>query len=212
MYKSLDLLLQATAVVAALSLTGCSDDKTGASAPGNQAGCPAKDAGCPAKEAGCPAMQAGCPAAGPSHPGTADLPATGSDADVKAWIAGGEYKKGNWKCEPAPHAARSPSPHGTTQICSNATLSAHGTGEFPVGSAAVKELYKGNNVIGHAMYRKLSAGAGESWYWYEDMNGSVVANNTGDSGTAKSVCVGCHSATGSDTMHSGHDFVYTQVK
>lgn len=209
MQKSLQLLLQATAIVASLSLSGCSSDKTTDSTPGKDAGCPAEEAGCPA---GCPAKDAGCPAEPPANAGTADLPAMGKDADVRAWLAKGDYKTGTWKCEPASHPARSPSPHGVNQICSNATLSAHGAGEFPIGSSGVKELYDGTKVIGHAVYRKLKAGAGESWYWWEDMNGSVVANGTGDQGTAKSICVGCHSGTGSDANHSGHDFVYTQVK
>jgi len=214
MQRDLDSLLKLTAVIATLTLTGCSDSDTGTTPAGKAAGCPAEMAGCPAKDGGCPAADAGCPAEAVANPGTADLPATGADADVKAWIAKGEYKKGAWKCETAVHDARPSSPHGKNLICSNATLSAHGAGEYPVGSAAVKELYDqaGTNVIGHATYRKVNAGGGESWIWYEDLNGSVVANGPGDKGTAKSVCVGCHMAAGSDANHSGHDFVYTQVK
>lgn len=150
----------------------------------------------------------------PTNTGTAELPATGTDVDVRAWLAKGDYKAGTWKCEPEPHPARSPSPHGMNRICSNMTLSAHGAGEFPVGSAAVKELYDdaGKEILGHAVYRKLTAGGGESFYWWEDMKGSVVANNLGDKGSAKTICVGCHAGAGSDAMHSGHDQVYTQVK
>jgi len=220
MYRSLDSLLHATLIVASLSLAGCSSDKTAETAtpgedagcPAEKAGCPAKDGGCPAKDGGCPASEAGGPASGPVNVGTPDLPATGAEADIKAWLALGEYEKGNWKCEAAPHAARSPSPHGTNRICSNATLSGHGAGEFPVGAAAVKEIYDGANVTGYAMYRKLETGGGEAWYWYEELAGSTVANNTGDLGTARSVCVGCHAGAGSDAMHPGHDQVYTQVK
>ena len=220
MYKSLDSLLHATLIVASLSLAGCSSDKTADTAtPGKDAGCPAEEGGCPAKDGGCPAKDGGCPASGdggttsgPVNAGTADLPATGAEGDIKAWLSLGEYKKGNWKCEAAPHAARSPSPHGTNRICSNATLSEHGAGEFPVGAAGVKEIYDGATITGYSMYRKLKAGGGEAWYWYEELAGSNVANDTGDLGTAKSVCVGCHAGAGSDAMHSGHDQVYTQVK
>ncbi len=213
MYKNLDSLLHATLIVASLSLAGCSSDKTSATdTPGKDAGCPAEEAGCPAKDGGCPASEAGCPATGPTNAGDKDTPATGSEADVKAWLALGLYKTGDWKCETAPHDARSPSPHGMNRICSNATLSGHGAGEFPVGSAGVKEIYTGADITGYAMYRKLKAGGGEAWYWYEEIGGSNVANSTGDVGTAKSVCVGCHGGAGSDAMHSGHDQVYTQVK
>ncbi len=207
MHKDLHLLLQATAVIAALAISGCSSDSTSASTPGPDAGCPAKDNGCPAKDGGCPAKDAGCPAEPPANAGTSDLPATGPDADVRAWLAKGDYKTGTWKCEAAPHAARSPSPHGINRICSNATLSAHGSGQYPVGSAGVKELYDqaGTNVIGHAVYRKLKVGAAESWYWWEDLNNSTVANGTGDQGSAKSICASCH-------MGAPNDFVFTQVK
>lgn len=210
MHKDLHLLLGATAVVGALALSGCSSKQTDATASGAQAGCPAQPAGCPAAAADGGAAAAG----GPVNAGTSDLPATGTDAEVRAWLATDEYKGGTWKCEEAAHAARSPSPHGMNRICSNAALSAHGDGEFPVGAAAVKELYDttGKTVIGHAVYRKLGAGAGASFYWWEDNTGSTVANGTGDEGSPKTVCVSCHSGAGTDPNHSGHDFVYTQVK
>jgi hypothetical protein len=152
----------------------------------------------------------------------AQNPPTSGQADVKAWLATGAYKA--WKCEPAAHDARSPSPHGKNRICSNAVLSAHGAGEYPVDSAAVKELFddEGKNIVGYAVYRHVKAGTtGDTWYWYEtvplaspaphDANG-VVADGLGGAGPAKSICVGCHSAAGVDADHPGHDFVYTQVK
>lgn len=216
MNKDLHSLLQTTAVIAGLALSGCSSDNTGATsgAVASDAGCPAKDSGCPAVDAGCPGKEAGCPAETPKNPGTADLPPTGLDADVTAWLARGDYKTGTWKCESAPHAARSPSPHGINRICSNKTLSEHGAGEFPIGAAGVKELYDGAGaqIVGYAVYRKMKAGGGEAWYWWEQMGGSTVANGLGDTGVAKSVCVGCHAGAGSDSAHSGHDQVYTQVK
>ena len=40
----------------------------------------------------------------------------------------------------------------------------------------------------------------------------VVADGLGTSGPPQSICVGCHAGAGSDSAHSGHDLVYTQVK
>jgi len=148
-------------------------------------------------------------------------PSTGRQA-IEDWLTKGSYKK--WKCETAAHASRSPSPHGMNRICSNDLLSAASTGEYPVDASGVKELFDatGANIVGYAVYRHVKAGkTGDTWYWYErvpldsraphDANG-VVADATGETGPANTICVGCHQAAGSDAGHSGHDFVYTQVK
>ncbi len=140
--------------------------------------------------------------------GDAQTPPTGADA-LEAWLAQGSYRA--WHCEPAPHAARSPSPHGTDRVCSNDLLAAHGDGEFPIGAAAVKELDDGDAVTGHAVYRKVSAGGGEAWYWFEKVGDRINADGAGSSGEPKDVCVGCHAGAGHDGR-SGHDFVFTQVK
>jgi hypothetical protein len=140
-----------------------------------------------------------------------ELPLVTSDAEITAWINKGFYK--SWKCETASHAARSPSPHGNNRICSNAKLSGHTTGEYPIGAVAAKELTDASGTVnGYALAVKKKAGAGEAWYWYEIMGTMVVASGYGDTGSAKTVCVGCHMGAGSDAMHSGHDFVYTQIK
>lgn len=149
-------------------------------------------------------------------------------ADVEAWLATGAYK--SWHCESAPHAGRPPTVHDTTRICSNDAASTFsGTGERPIGTAAVKELYDaaGANIVGYAVYLKTNAASagGANWYWYErvpltsaaphDSKG-IVADGYGGDGTAHSICVGCHSAAGSDALHTptpgGSDEVYTQVK
>jgi len=221
-----DLLsvLEAACVAGAISLVGCGSDMAKspgeeAGCPGKGAGCPAVDAGCPGKGAGCPAVDAGCPGKDAGCPATAgtdadaQTPPTGDETAMSAWLAEGDYNA--WACESAPHAARSPSPHGINRICSNDALSTHGKGEYPVGAAGVKELYDaaGKKIVGHAVYLKVTKGKGEAWYWFEktDANG-LIANGLGDSGTPKTVCVGCHAGTGSDADHAGHDFVYTQVK
>ena len=163
-------------------------------------------------------------------PGDAQTPGTGRTS-VETWLTGGAYRA--WASESAIHPSRAPSPHGFNRIYSNGTLSAAAaastSGDWPVGSAAVKELYASANdttPIGYAVYLKLkpdSAG-GANWYWYErvpadsaaphDANG-VVADGYGDSGPAKTICVGCHSGAGTDAAHTpsvgGRDQVYTPV-
>ncbi len=161
----------------------------------------------------------------PVQAGTAQLPATGKYADIDAWLAKGDYK--SWHCEAAPHDARSPSPHGKNRICSNDASSTHGTGEYPVGAANVKELYDeaGTSIIGYAIETHVSAGAtGASWYWYErnpavkapakDGSEGLVANGLGVNAKTPEVdvCVGCHGGAGSDAAHFGHDLVYSQIK
>lgn len=168
--------------------------------------------------------------AGPGTPDAAvvsQTPPTGHDA-VEAWLTAGDYK--SWHCEPAVHEARSPSPHGFNRICSNDLVAANvsGTGAWPMGAAAVKELYAAQDgaIIGYAVYLKQAADSadGANWYWYErvpldseaphDANG-VVADGTGGSGTAMTICVGCHAGAGSDAAHTpstgGRDQVYTPV-
>lgn len=141
----------------------------------------------------------------------AELPPAATAQQMDAWLAAGHYR--SWTCETDVHAARPPSGHSPNRICSNALASAHGDGEYPVGAASVKELYDdaGRNVIGYAVARKLGAGGGESWYWYERLDGvGVVAAGKGDDGTPKRVCVRCHARAGSSTF--GHDAVFTQVR
>lgn len=159
---------------------------------------------------------------------SAQTPPEGADA-VEAWLAKGDYK--SWSCEAAVHASRDPSPHGFNRICSNDLISANatGTGNWPKGAAAVKELYAAvgdGTPVGYAVYLKKDADSadGANWYWYErvpldstaphDAKG-VVADGTGDSGPAKNICVGCHLAAGSDAAHTpsagGRDEVYTPV-
>jgi hypothetical protein len=194
--------LLALAIVTASALAGCGSDTP--NTPANDAGM-TTDTGTPPGDAG----------------GTAQLPPMGREA-VEAWLMTRVYTM--WHCEPMQHTARSPSPHGRNRICTNDALSGHtGAGEYPVGAAAVKELYDdaGMNIVGYAVARHVAPGTtGATWYWYErvpanhpaphDANG-VVADGLGNAGPASTICVGCHAAAGSDAMHSGHDFVYTRV-
>jgi hypothetical protein len=164
---------------------------------------------------------------GHPSPGQGDdqTPPTVGYEGVEAWLAAGSYKA--WHCEAKPHDPRSPSPHlGQNRICSNNLLSAAGPGEYPVGSAAVKELYDSTGAVlnGYAVYLHTKAGTtSDTYYWYErvplssgaphDQVTGVVADGFGGGMAAPEViCVGCHKAAGSDAGHSGHDYVYTQVR
>jgi hypothetical protein len=148
---------------------------------------------------------------------------------VEAWLKKGSYR--SWHCESEPHPFRPPSPHGVNRICSNDLLSAEagGSGDFPKGAAAVKELYAAADdaqPVGYAVYLKTAddSAGGANWYWYERVpldhpaphdDHGVVADGMGDSGPAKTICVGCHAAAGSDEAHTpspgGRDQVYTPV-
>jgi len=139
---------------------------------------------------------------------------------MKAWLAIGDYKK--WHCEAAAHASKTPSPHSFNRICSNTLLAGAGTtGDFPVGTAGVKELWDkvGGTIVGYAVYVKTVAdsAAGANWYWYEDNPtipapvGPIVADGFGTSGQAKTICVDCHSHADSTFAATARDFVFTQV-
>ncbi len=170
------------------------------------------------------------PPDGSTAPGAGDdqTPPQGA-AKVKAWLEKGAYK--TWRCESEVHASRSPSPHGPNRICSNDVLSANaaGTGDWPAGSAAVKELYARldqEKIVGYSVYLKTKAdsAAGANWYWYEVLPAPgnpqagaqiVVADGLGDTGSAKTICVGCHAAAGTDAARTptvgARDQVYTPV-
>lgn len=160
----------------------------------------------------------------------AQTPPTSGRVDVEAWLATGAYN--DWACEASIHASRDPSPHGFNRICSNDLIAANasGTGAWPEGAAAVKELYASATAttpIGIAVYLKTAddSAGGANWYWYErvpldsevphDANG-VVADGMGGSGPALTICVGCHTAAGADAGHTptpgGRDQVYTPVQ
>lgn len=131
----------------------------------------------------------------------AQSPPEGESA-LTAWIDQQFYKQ--WTCEGAIHDAREPSPHGRNRICSNDTLSLAQASPWPVGGAAVKELYDdGDNLTGYAVYKKVADGTdGSNWYWYETNAGSVVADGRGSTGAPLTICVSCHS--------HAEDFVFTR--
>lgn len=160
--------------------------------------------------------------------GDPQTPPRGARA-LNAWLVAGHYTQ--WACEPSIHPARSPGAHGHNRICNNAAMAeaATGSGDWPAGAAAVKELYTSaadTTPKGYAVALKIDddSASGAGWYWYEilridrddlDDTSSVVADGPGDAGGAKSICIGCHAAAGSDADHTptpgGRDFVYTPV-
>lgn len=165
--------------------------------------------------------------AAPDPAGDAQTPPSTGASDIEAWLAKGDYK--SWACETVDHPQIKVSPHGQNRVCSNSlTAGFNGTvdDERPIGSAAVKELYDDDSkLVGYATSLKVAnkSSGGGGWYWYErvpldsaaphDDNG-VVADGLGDAGPAKSICVGCHAAAGSDVMHAvtgSSDYVYLQA-
>lgn len=138
------------------------------------------------------------PDAAPGDPGDAQRPPQGHAA-LSGWLAAGHYKA--WACEPAPHPARPPGAHGENRICTNAALSATADGPYPIGAAAVKELYRSGSITGYAVGLKIAApAAGSSWYWYEAFGSSVIAD-----GVDRSLCSNCHAG-------APRDYVFTRVQ
>jgi hypothetical protein len=144
--------------------------------------------------------------------GSSQAPPTTDPDAVAAWLAAGVYLA--WHCEPEPHAARRPGAHGHNRICSNDALATHDEGEYPVDSAAVKELYDANGaLIGYAAYRHVAAGsAGATWFWYERFADAPNAFGLGDRNAPRDVCVDCHQQAGRRSGFPGHDYVFTQVR
>jgi hypothetical protein len=130
-------------------------------------------------------------------------PPQGSAA-LEAWIKTGTYKM--WACEKAVSRPRPHGAHGRTRVCSNALMSGHREGPFPVGAAAVKELYgHGDDITGYAVSRRVKPGpGGDAWYWYERTGPNVYEDGVGASG-----CADCHALA---QQRGGLDFVYVQVR
>jgi hypothetical protein len=127
--------------------------------------------------------------------GNTDVPPTGARA-ILPWLEAGSYE--NWPAESDVHP--SSGPHGSVRTFVNQTLfdsMAASSMVHPADSAAVKELYSGGTMIGWAVGVRLDDGPGEqAWYWYELLNGSVVADGIG-----VGLCANCHAG--------GTDYVLT---
>lgn len=123
-----------------------------------------------------------------------------ASGQIDGWLAARAYL--DWQCEPSAHAARPNGAHGTNRICSNDALSAHdGGGEYPVGSASVKEQFSSTGELnGYSVMVKTATGGGASWWWWERSGTTVFGGSNG-----ASLCTGCHSG-------APNDFVFTQVR
>lgn len=132
-------------------------------------------------------------------PGDSQLPPIDSAASLEKWLATGVYKA--WACEKDRHAARAGSAHAANRICSNNFLSTSASGEYPVNSASVKELFdSGGTIIGYAVGVRTKTGPTDaSWFWYERVNTTTYANGAG-----VPLCANCH-------RNAPRDFIYTQV-
>ncbi len=115
--------------------------------------------------------------------------------ELFAWLKTGAYKK--YKAESEVHASAAASSHGDVRIFVNDKLSESmeaGNKEHPVGSVAVKELYKDDGLIGWATAVKAKSGErGNGWHWYENTN-TENSDNPVAAGLGAGKCVGCHSA------------------
>ena len=125
-----------------------------------------------------------------------------SEADFKLLLAKGDYKQ--WKSEPSVGGS---SIHGATRTFLNDVLEQsqdQQNTEHPVGSIAVKELYRsdGTTLYGYAIEQKVAEGSdGNSWLWYEDLD--ISDEDVDYYGRDLRLCVGCHS--------SGTDHVRTSL-
>ncbi|MFN7700042.1 MAG: hypothetical protein ACK5U8_19245 [Deltaproteobacteria bacterium] len=212
MKRSFSSVLEAALLSSALTAAGCggnsSVDAGGQidAEPGCP-GCPAADAGCPGP--GCPGSDAGCPGpgcpgpgcpgvdAGCPGPGCPGVDGGGSAAMVPpdpsmydAFLRGDGFR--TWMCDPAPQPPLPDSPHGRNVICVNPTLAAAigGTGDWPVGSAAIKVTYDmaGAETGRYLDVRRTAETGAAGWYF-------LRSGGPGGSGTDMTTagCVGCHS-------------------
>lgn len=128
------------------------------------------------------------------------LPPTDSAEQLEQWLVAGAYK--GWLAESQIHA--SAGPHGgNVRTFVNAALAqslADEAATHPQGAATVKELYGGgtDTIIGWAVMVKLApdSAGGDGWYWYERLDATVYADDTG-----VGLCTGCHGG--------GADYVLT---
>ncbi len=166
-------------------------------APGTSAGCPGTSAGCPGTSAGCPGTSAGCPSNDSSTGAGAERP-----AEVEAVLAAIEDESyTSWEAEPMVHppGGGSPHPNNLRTFFNPALATSMGMSntEHPVGAAAIKESWDGDELVGWFIEVKIAEGAGpQTWYWWSDLAG---VDTVGAAGVG---CSDCHAA--------GVDFVTTE--
>lgn len=118
-----------------------------------------------------------------------------------AWLRAEEYA--DWESEAERHPTEGP--HGDEVLTYfNITLAASLESinvTHPPESAAVKELYRDDELAGWAVMVKpeLDSRDGDGWYFYETFD--PVSGSNAIAGMGESACVGCHS--------EGRDFIQT---
>ena len=176
-------IVSATLLLAALSACGGESDTDGAGGASSGTGTTSSGSG---------------GAGGSLEPG--EVPA--SKEELFVFLQAGGYL--DFPKESAIHASTGPH-FGTVLTFLNPTLEASlaaGNAEHPIGSAAVKELYKnGPDVGGWAVMVKTQATSdgGQGWYWYETVK--VTESDPGYAGQGIPLCFNCH-ASGIDFVRS----------
>lgn len=192
MKTNLRSILKAAAIAATtLVFPACDSDDDNAAAgttesndgsSGAAAACPSDGTSCPDGDSGTTASQVRPPEA----------------EAVIAAIEAGSYA--DWEAEPMVHPPGEGSPHpNDVRTFFNpelATSMGANNTEHPVGAAAVKESWDGDELIGWFIEVKIAEGTGpETWYWWSDI---------ADVDTVGAVGVGC-----SDCHAAGVDYVTT---
>ncbi|MFO0556514.1 MAG: hypothetical protein U0269_00715 [Polyangiales bacterium] len=141
------------------------------------------------------------------------------------WIAEGHYLR--WDCQTSAHPSPMFSGHTNTRVCLNTLwINTLPSQVFPVGAAAVKELWNSTRtaIVGFSVMVKVGPGnTAADWYWYQRVPADFVpppmlpepiqpdgtlADRVGTSGNALTICASCHSTAG-EPMRPGHHFGFT---
>jgi len=133
---------------------------------------------------------------GDETPSASQVPPT-NGAELRPWLAAESYLE--WDSESAIHPSTGPHFGDVLTYLNDAAIASLEAGNtvHPVGTALVKELYGRNDTLGgYAVMVKVAEGeGGDTWYWYEDFNGSVFADEVGDR-----TCTGCHGGSTRDNI------------
>ena len=143
---------------------------------------------------------AATPDANPSQ-----MPPTTS-AELDAWTLGKPWE--SWTCEPGPRAPRLNSPHDLVRVCLNDLLvNAPPSGDLPVGSAAVKEMYFEGSVYAYTIAIRGRPGPGvDRWFWWRKVIDGSENPPVSHQGYDETFCSGCHAGA---ATNGGRDAIFT---
>jgi hypothetical protein len=199
------------------------DDDDDAAADGTAAGDAARDVYYSDAVDRAPAPDVEFNEAGGLEPGP-QTPPQGKAALVP-WLEAGHYLR--WDCQATAHPSPMFSGHTNTRVCLNTLwINTLPSQVFPVGAAAVKELWNSTRtmIVGFSVMVKVGPGnTAADWYWYQRVPADFVpppmlpepiqpdgtfADRVGTSGNALTICASCHSTAG-EPMRRGHHFGFT---